>query len=77
LELDETDAELLPGEDPSKARREDAEHWVRVYAELLAVVDGFLASQESPPGDVDRARLAQCRTRYAHRLEWWAARLNF
>jgi hypothetical protein len=76
MELDESDAKFLPGEDPSKARFEDAEHWVRVYTELLAGIDGFLASQEPPPGDVSWARVARCRSRYAHRLEWWAARLN-
>jgi hypothetical protein len=72
LELDDSDAELLPGEDPQKAAPEDAEHWVRVYAELLETVDGILGNEA--PGD--RAALEQRRSKYLHRLEWWRARLK-
>jgi hypothetical protein len=47
LGLEEREAELLPGEDPSRAG--DAKHWVAVYAELIAALDGILANQEPGP----------------------------
>jgi hypothetical protein len=47
----ELDAELLPDEDPIEARTEDAEHWIRVYGELLATVNGVLANHELASGD--------------------------
>jgi hypothetical protein len=67
-----SDAKLLPGEDPNEAPTEDAAHWIRVYGELLSTVDGVLANHELAPGD--RAVLEEYRSRYLHRLEWWAGR---
>jgi hypothetical protein len=71
LELGESAAKLLPGENPNTASPEDAEHWLRVYEELLATVDGLLANQELAG---DRVLLEQSRSKYLHRLELWGER---
>jgi hypothetical protein len=74
LDLEEREAALLPGEDPNTANPQDPAHWIRVYVELLATVDGALANHELTAGD--RAVLEEYRSRYLHRLERWGAQLR-
>jgi hypothetical protein len=43
---------LLPGELSDSEHRDDAEHWVAVYQELI----GFLVGYETPTSTVERFR---------------------
>jgi hypothetical protein len=70
----ENEMELLPGEDPSQASAEDAEHWVQVSQELLSVMDNLLEGMEvKPSASVDEVALARQRAHYVRRLAWWRA----
>lgn len=53
---------LLPGELPDSGYREDAEHWLSVYSELLC-----LATELGLTSHAER---------YGRRLRFWQARLQ-
>jgi hypothetical protein len=60
---------LLAGEEPETEHLEDVEHWIAVYAELLA---GACRLRESPPED--ERRLDAELERLRGRLAFWLAR---
>ena len=61
-ELDRPGREaVLPGEMPDSDVRDDAEHWVAVYEELI----GFLVGSQAADGALPR---------YRHRLSFWRSR---
>ena len=75
---------LLPGERPQSLYSEDAEHWVRVYTDLLTFnlemmdvigrrLDGTPTSQDGPErSDLDLLRAHVRRLRW--RLSFWERR---
>lgn len=78
---------LLPGEDPRTRNREDARHWVEVYAELRhfkldligqtrSRMDAMNPSSQSEVKDVDLEILLEESARLSRRLEFWRVRLN-
>ena len=50
---------LLPGEDPDSPYREDAEHWVEVYRELVETKSGILAKLREDRRGLDPAGQAE------------------
>ena len=71
------DLPRLDGEDPETPYREDMEHWVAVYEELVSFCEWLLASPPTSPGDADQARLLVARREHAlRRLNYWRSRLN-
>ncbi|MGH7902712.1 MAG: hypothetical protein ACREPA_01120 [Candidatus Dormibacteraceae bacterium] len=70
--------ELMPGERPDSPYREDAEHWVRVYDQLvrgtraLLLVEWAPGRRRSPEATVLKDRLA----RYRRRLSYWRRRMR-
>jgi len=71
---------LLPGERPQTRYSEDAEHWVRVYTDLLGfniemmgVIEKRLLAMPAPNGGPEGADLALLRA-HVRRLRW---RLSF
>lgn len=62
---------LLPGEWPDSPFREDAQHWVAVYAELAGTVGDIAAS-----ADGTHPLLNTARSRYRQRLTFWRRRLE-
>jgi DNA-binding winged helix-turn-helix (wHTH) protein len=76
----------LPGESTDHASRQDADHWIRVYGELVRFKRGLLAVAEnrhvlsidaSMEGAADEALIFGQMRRYERRLEeWQAARMT-
>ena len=67
---------LLPGERPQTPYSEDAEHWVRVYNDLLGfniemmgVIEKRLLAMPAPNGGPESADLALLRA-HVRRLRW-------
>lgn len=60
---------LLPGEEADSEYRDDAEHWIRVYDELLTSA-GELARDANGA----RAALEAAQERYRRRLAFWRQR---
>jgi hypothetical protein len=50
---------LLPGEDPGSPFREDAQHWVEVYRELVETKAGILAKLREDRRGLDVAGQAE------------------
>lgn len=50
---------LLPGEDPQTPYRDDAEHWVEVYRELVETKSGILAKLREDRRGLDAAGQAE------------------
>ena len=50
---------LLPGEDPQSPYREDAEHWVEVYRELVETKSAILAKLREERRGLDQASQAE------------------
>ena len=79
---------LLPGEDPSVSYRDDVEHWVKVYSELLDfkrfMLDGASARADSMSTEAARIeiqttdlRVARAEAeRFTRRLAFWRGRLD-
>ena len=79
---------LLPGEDPSVGYRDDVEHWIKVYSELLDfkrfMLDGATARADSMSTDAARLevqttdlRVARAEAeRFIRRLAFWRGRLD-
>jgi hypothetical protein len=75
---------LMPGEDPLSIHVEDAEHWLAVYAELVAMAGALVKpppSQKpgSPAADARNPEMMYIQERLAaleHRLEFWRQRLE-
>jgi len=76
---------VFPGEDLSTTFAEDADHWVRVYSELLAFKDGLIAKAEHLSGELespakqevdatDLVLLQAERRRFRDRLDKWERR---
>lgn len=77
---------LLPGEDPDSDHADDADHWLRVYTELmqtkaamLAALSRRLAETRSEAarkelGDTDAAMLQAEVERFQRRLDFWKQR---
>jgi len=82
-----TDA-LLPGEQPGSGYREDVEHWITVYSELVEfkrfMLDGATAraeqmTTEAARIEVDTTDLRVARAeaeRFTRRLAFWRGRLD-
>lgn len=66
-----TDGPLLPGEWTETNFRGDAEHWVRVYEELVSTVIELAAADGAP-----KAAYLATERRYRRRLEFWQLRLR-
>jgi hypothetical protein len=78
---------LLPGEDPESTQLDDAEHWIKVYRELLEykhrlleVTEEALSELADEPArrevaQTDRAVITAERERLARRLRFWDRRL--
>lgn len=71
---------LLPGERPQTLYAEDAQHWIRVYTDLLAfniqmmdVIEKRLVAMPSPNGGPEGSDLALLQA-HVRRLRW---RLSF
>jgi len=80
-------AELLDGEDPETLQLHDAQHWVRVYEELLTFKTALLKRAERMADDVsDSARTEIARSdlpimdaqarKLERRLTFWRGRLD-
>ena len=77
---------LLRGEDPNTTQLEDAEHWVRVYGELLEFKERTIGLIEAEQGrmldvsredtDIDLEVLAVQRDRLQERLRSWQRRVD-
>lgn len=77
---------LLPGEDPETDHPDDADHWLRVYTELmqtkaamLVALSRRLAETRSEAarkelGDTDAAILQAEVERFQRRLDFWKQR---
>ena len=77
---------LLPGEDPSSRRVDDAEHWIGVYEELLSFKSTLLRETEARLAemtepvraeimDTDYVIMRSERARFQRRLDFWTRRL--
>lgn len=76
---------LLPGEDPSSSLAEDAVHWIRVYAELIAVKASLIdRAEQARHGlsddavkdlDLDQRLFSAQFGRYKARHEYWLRRV--
>jgi hypothetical protein len=60
---------LLPGEEADSEYRDDAEHWIRVYEELLASAGELAANANGARGALEAAQ-----GRYRRRLAFWRRR---
>jgi hypothetical protein len=78
---------LLEGEDPSSQYRDDAEHWTRVYAELLEYKRQIMGVTRQAIDEMDKRAaqeiegtdlqvIATEAQRFARRLEFWRQRLD-
>ncbi|MDQ6884211.1 MAG: hypothetical protein M3077_08260 [Candidatus Dormibacteraeota bacterium] len=76
---------LLDGEDPDTLQVHDADHWIRVYRDLLEFKQRLLSSaQEMVPamdvaarhevGQTDMIAMDAEATKFQRRLEYWQAR---
>ncbi|MBO0686140.1 MAG: hypothetical protein J2P45_23575 [Candidatus Dormibacteraeota bacterium] len=63
-----TDEAFLAGEDPASNDLEDVEHWIKVYAELVA------ATHDLKPGAEGSEDLDGQLSRMVARLEYWLQR---
>jgi hypothetical protein len=79
--------ELLDGEDPETLQTHDAQHWVRVYEELLSFKTALFRRAERMADDVsDSARIEIARSdlpimdaqtkKLERRLAFWRGRLD-
>jgi hypothetical protein len=66
-------SELLPGEDRERVQPSDAEHWVRVYEELLRAADLLLMERVKGADSATRDWLTRRRDLLRGRLAWWRA----
>jgi hypothetical protein len=86
-EIVEVAGALLDGENPTSTHRDDPEHWVAVYAELVDSTNRILlaaresVAQRNAADDHDMKLLEveiaalEARSRFfASRLRWWANR---
>jgi hypothetical protein len=64
-------SELLPGEDRTHVQPSDAEHWVRVYEELLRAADLLLMESVKGADSTTRDWLTRRRDLLRGRLAWW------
>ena len=62
---------LLPGEDRTHVQPSDAEHWVRVYEELLRAADLLLMERVKGADSTTRDWLRSRRDLLRGRLAWW------
>ncbi|GAC1344521.1 MAG: hypothetical protein NVSMB29_18200 [Candidatus Dormibacteria bacterium] len=78
---------LLHGEDPSSRHRDDAEHWVTVYEELLRYKRMLVRDTESRMAEMTEAARVEItdtdyvimrneRARFERRLAFWTNRLE-
>ena len=78
---------LLEGEDPSSEYRDDAEHWARVYSELLEYKRQIMDVTRHAVDDMDRRAAREIQAtdmqviateaqRFTRRLEFWRRRLD-
>jgi hypothetical protein len=78
---------LLDGEDPTSLHRDDPEHWVAVYTELVESTNLMLAAarkrhsnkaRSNPPDadliELEVAALAARAAFFTSRLRWWTER---
>ena len=76
---------LIEGEDPRSTDPADAEHWVRVYGELLGFKDNLVGEAAAtsaeltpsalPEAETDLTLLNAQRRRLEHRYRFWRRRL--
>ena len=66
-------SDLLPGEDRTHVQPSDAEHWVRVYEELLRAADLLLTERVKGSDSTTRDWLTRRRNLLRGRLAWWRA----
>ncbi|MGH7775624.1 MAG: hypothetical protein ACREPI_00390 [Candidatus Dormibacterales bacterium] len=64
----------MPGEHPDSPYPEDAEHWVRVYEQLLQGAEALLVAGWSPEGAGAPDELRTRAARYRRRLRYWKRR---
>ncbi len=78
---------LLHGEDPASRHRDDAEHWISVYEELLRYKAMLIRDTEERMGvmteaarveitDTDYVIMRNERARFERRLAFWSERLE-
>lgn len=78
---------LLQGEDPSSLHRDDAEHWVTVYEEMLRYKSVLVRDTEAQMAEMTEAARVEIRdtdyvimrnerARFERRLAFWAQRLE-
>lgn len=65
------EAPLFPGERQDSPFREDAEHWVAVYQELVVRAGELAATANGSHGALQKAQ-----QRYRRRLAFWLQRLD-
>jgi hypothetical protein len=77
---------LLDGEDPDTTRLDNAQHWARIYRELLGFKRDVigqadagaaeLPAEAAPEADTDLTILEAERQRLERRLEFWERRVK-
>ena len=67
---------LMPGERPDSPYPEDAEHWARVYDQLLRGAEALLVAGWSPESGGPPAELRSRAARYRRRLAYWRRRVR-
>lgn len=81
------DDRLLDGEDPATPYADDAEHWVRVYAELLDYKKQVMDISREAIEEMDRRAAREIQVtdmqviateaeRFGRRLEFWRRRME-
>lgn len=60
---------FLAGEDPASDDLEDVEHWIKVYAELVAATHDLKPTETEGSGELDEQL-----SRMISRLEYWLKR---
>jgi hypothetical protein len=76
-------SQLMPGEDPHTIHLEDAEHWLAVYTELMAMVASVVKTPPPPqpasptpgPADDEMAFIQERLQALDDRLQFWRQRL--